>query len=173
MKMSELEVKIQQRRKFVARVLNFVERLLVQKGTIVSRDESSDHIHVVRCLVNFADFSFYYSCGETYCGGNTVKVWYHPGAKKTAEDVADFSRDNPVLNVHYDSLRLDTTGDKVDLFDKEIAWQDAIRQVIKGKRRILADQKRVEKQAILDARARHNAEVHRERTSATAARLGV
>jgi hypothetical protein len=175
MEMNDIEAKIQQRRKFTAKVLSFVEQLLLKEGTIVLRDESSDHTHVIRCLVNFADFSFSYSCGETYCGGNTIRVWHHPGTEKTVEDVkVTYLRgDRPVLDVRYNSLQLNTNGDEINLFDKGDVWQNAIQQVMKTKQQILADRKRAKSQAVRDARARQNAEARTTRVMAEAARFRI
>jgi len=176
METNDIEAKIQQRRKFTVKVLGFVEQLLLKEGTIVSRDESSDHTHVVRRLLNFADFSFYYSCGETYCGGNTIRVWHHPGTEKTADDMMTYlrrDRNDLVLDVHYNSLQMSGNGDEINLFEKGDSWQDAIQQVMKTKRRILADRKRVAARAVRDARTRQNAEAHEARVLAEAVRLRI
>ena len=173
----ELEGKVRRRKEFVTRIVAFVERLTVEKGRRVFREESSDHTHVIYHLLNFADFSFYYESGETFCGGNDVRVWYHPGKEMTSPDLQRFNypHDTLVLDVDYQCARCDFTdkGDEIKAFDRDGVWQRAIRYMMKNKDRIIAKLERDKKKAEAVAQKLRDAETNGMRLVSDAARLRV
>jgi hypothetical protein len=170
-KQNKLATEVRLRKEFVARVLRFVEELLVEEGVVFSSKEHSAHTNTIRHLINFADFSFYYECGLTMFGGNIIKVWHHPGKEKTAGDVLHIRPDGLVLDVRYHGTLLSDDGDRVNLFKEGIDWQLAIRRVMRREQQILASRRRVQAAATRALRALRDARVGRVKLETEAIRL--
>lgn len=133
----ELARKVEERKKFLKKIVEFTEKLLLKRGKILLRVEANYHTRTVRKLEGFAHFTFLADWGQTDCGGNTVKIWYHPHFEHISQDIT-----RPVLYVDYQSVVFNTEDCKVRTFDQDQEWQTAIEEAIKNKKSILAEMAR-------------------------------
>jgi hypothetical protein len=113
-----LDLNIQKRFRFIARLVEFSKYLLDQKGTVIKKEpilasECSGKVielrtHKVVELKNFNSFSFLGNFEQEMLGGNDIEIWYHCFEK----------RDRLVFHIYYlDSL----IGCQV-IFDNEGDW---------------------------------------------------
>lgn len=143
--LSCLSKKVEARQKFLEQVISFVQDIVQKHGKVLSRDVCKYHIRTVAQLKDFRGFSFYTDGAWTDFGGEEIKVWYNPGKKRT--DSA------PVLEVSWHEIeRLE-----VNHFEKNRAWQTAIRKLIKDKENVRAifrkDEEKKKRQEALAAQA--------------------
>ncbi len=132
--------RVSAREKFLKKVMNFVEKLVQEKGKVMRRSQGSSNTHVVMELLNFGDFSFKTDWGQTMFGGNDVEVWYHPSSS-----FKDRKRFDPVFSVYYQCARFETDDCKVNTFDENLTWQSAFINAMRNRKRILADMKKKER----------------------------
>ena len=132
----ELAKKVRGRRKFLDKVIGEIITLVNTKGKTVSRMVHSARKYIVLELRNFGAFTFHTDWGQTMFGGNTVKVYYHPGRnfREGGLDSA-FDKDwTPVLDVDFQ-----VDGEyRVNKFDEKLSWQKKLVWVLRNKDRIAA-----------------------------------
>lgn len=132
----KLAKKVRTRKNFLNKVVNPVIDLVHKRGTIVRREQGSCHTRIVAEFRNFGDFTFHTDLGQTMFGGNTVKIFYHPGRnfREGGLDSA-FDREwSPVLFVDFH-----TDGDyTVRSFNEKAGWQKALVSVLKNENKIMA-----------------------------------
>jgi len=132
----DLARKIRGRKNFLDKTVDAVINLVCNRGKVLSRSEHSAHTHIIWELHNFGGFSFRTDLGQTMFGGNTVKVYYHPG-RSFREGGLDSAWDkdcSPVLIVYFP-----TEGDyKVGQFNEKTDWQRALIRVLKNQNNIAA-----------------------------------
>jgi len=135
-KSKNLEKKIAARQKFIEEVIGFVNQLVSEEGVMLTYEEYSCHTYTLAELNNLACFSFRTSGSFTMFGGDQVMVWYHPGSEKSGLD--------PVFDVTY----WDIKECEVKYFDPSEFWQQALRRLIRNKKRLLARRKRLQEQKL-------------------------
>ena len=172
----DLRVRLLLRKKFLMEVVRFGEDFIVKHGTKVSLPGNSDYTAMWR-LANFEEFSFFAVFGETQFGGNTFRVWYHPGSEKADKDVGRFyqGEDFALDFYHQDvGIDLDNTNDwEVKFFDQRAEWQKAIRWIMKNAYRILAARERAKTEAAAKEQGEQAARADEVRLAQEAVRLGV
>ena len=131
--MKGLAKKIEAREKFLKKVIDFVEKLVIERGEITEKVQGSCHTNIKRRLFNFGDFSFLTDRGQTMFGGNECKIWYHP--KNEAGDIREGSL---VLSVYYQCESEKNNNCRVDVFNENHAWQSAINYAMSHKDKIVA-----------------------------------
>lgn len=112
----DLALKVAQRQRFVEKVISYAQKAIFtpKLGTIISSHEHSSHTQTAAELNDLEGFSFYSYGVYTMFGGETVKVWYHPGQHKRPEV--------PVFEAEWWDIK------KCELkhFDPSQEWQDAL-----------------------------------------------
>ena len=73
--LEELESVVKTRREWLSKVINFVEKIIVDHGKMTNRKIESDHTHVTRELKDFGGFDFEWSSGRSVMVGSTIKIW--------------------------------------------------------------------------------------------------
>lgn len=79
--MKTLADKVRSRQKFIGVIIPWIEKLVSKHGEELSYSQGSCHTHIVAELKNFNGFSFKTDTGHSMMGGNSFKIWYHPGKK--------------------------------------------------------------------------------------------
>lgn len=118
--------KIRERKNFLNRVANFIDKLVCEKGRVLSISEHSAWTHIVWELRNFGGFTFYADLGQTMSGGNTIKVYYHPDHNFREGDLD--SAWTPVLEVDFQTRS--ENDYRVKRFEEAAAWQKALTKQI-------------------------------------------
>lgn len=164
---------IKERRAYLTRVLNAVVKLASQEGKVLLRSTHSAHTHVVWELRDFEGFTFHADLGQTMFGGNTVKVYYHPG-RSFGEGGIDSAHDQewaPVLEVDFQ------TGDEHDYrvkkFKESAEWRRVLDRVLRNSDKIAAQAKKTEKKVDKRAERQRAAEARRLRLAKEAGELGI
>ncbi len=147
LKTEQLAKQVRARKEFLNRVVKSLMNLVQEYGIVTKRDTANCHIRVVSELRNFRSFTFATDLGQTDFGGNTTKVWYHPG-KNFREGGLDSAWDKewtPVLDVDFQ-----VTGDdyEVHIFNESVDWQRALLHVFKNKIKIAAQIERNQKETL-------------------------
>lgn len=137
-----LAARIAWRKEFITRVVKFVSQLVLDRGYVAKREEGSSNIHSVQRLTNFAGFSFLCDWGQTMMGGNTVKVWYHPGEKMDEAPRSEPGIEYLMLDVSDQGGSFNGKECTVNRFVDKHAWQSALGRLIKNKGQIIAAEKR-------------------------------
>ena len=126
--------KVRKRKRFLDETIDPVIKLVCERGRMVSRNQGSSNTHVVWELRNFGGFSFHTDLGQTMFGGNTVKIYYHPG-RSFREGGLDSAHDKewiPVLEVDFQTHREYV----VKRFDETTGWRRALVRVLRNKDKI-------------------------------------
>lgn len=126
-----LSVRVSERIEFLKTILPWIERLVSKHGRGLEYSQGSCHTHIVAELKDFAWFSFHTDTGQSMMGGNTFRVWYHPGRL--------FDNSACVLEVHYQVM---VEESRVRLFDTKTDWQKKILGAKQNERAILGKMKR-------------------------------
>lgn len=105
---------------FIKTVADFAELIVSRYGEIIS-STGDGHSHMVSELLNFKDFSFHIDMGQKKVGGNSIKVWYHPGGLYKKDLV-------PVFDIWW---RTDITKCKLRTFSQDGQWHSQILGIIK------------------------------------------
>lgn len=137
---NQLIKEVEERKKFLKKVVNFAEKLVSERGELISRTQGSSNTHTTRKLVGFAKLSFLADWGQTMFGGNEIKIWYHPHFEDINMDGTD-----PVLHVYYQSAGFNVDDCEVKYFDEENGWQATIEHVIRNKKRVLSQMNKARK----------------------------
>lgn len=133
----QLAIKIEERKRFIARVVNFVESMVLDYGEVTLRVEGPSSIHVVKKLANFSSFLFIADWGQTTYGGNDIKIWYN---HNVMSEINPF-KTLPVLHVYYQPARFNVNECLVRHFDEGEEWQNAIERTIRNRNRLIAKMK--------------------------------
>lgn len=160
-----LATQVVARQKFLEETLRFATSVVSRRGKVLFREVHKWHTETKEELRNFASFSFYSYGSHTMFGGETVKIWYHPGSEKLPPE--------PFLEVEW----WDIKECRVKRFDQSPGWQRAIKVVMKNEKRIAkafeTKQKNAEERArrvVERDKALHQEEVH---LASEAKRLGL
>ena len=139
----ELAKKVKSRQKFLMKVVNFVENLLVESGVVVSEYIGSSHTNVIRQLIGLKFFSFRNDSGQTMMGGNTVTIWFHSGLERI--DLNSRLCPVPVLDVYF-QVSMDDCN--VRSYDERIDWVTPLKYLMRNKKRIIAKMKKENAKAV-------------------------
>ena len=170
----QLAQKIEERKRFLTKVVNFAEKLLLERGKLIKEVQKSWNTNVIKRLDNFGNFSFFADWGQSMMGGNDVKIYHHPHLTNI-----DLANTRPVLHVRYmmGTFCIDDDDCGVAYFNEDVEWQTAIEQVIKNKKSILAqiDKESKDLKREKSATEKHQERVEQERnqTEKDAKRLGI
>lgn len=172
-KTRKLARQIQTRMEFLKQTTGAVINLVIQKGTW-KEEVKRFHTYVSAELRDFGGFSFEVELGKTEEGGNTVKMYCHPG-RKFREGGLDSAWDKefmPVLSVDFWS------GDSYEVrtFSDEFKWQKALSRVLKNKDKIstrIAATAEKEKQKTKKLAANPKTEVTKDQLIVQAERLSI
>lgn len=142
----KLETMIRERKRYIERVVIFAEKIVKEIGGVIERRIENSYAHIVMELKDFnGEFSFSVSSGEGMMGGNTIKVWHHPGVR-----FAGIKRmPEPVMSVWYQTSLNEC---RVDIFDKNSAWQSSLDYIIVHKKEIIEREKEKNKQKAKEKR---------------------
>ena len=120
---------------FLKMVTDFVRAVTNECGRLLRQKNGFGYVHTVRELHDFNNkFSFYVDTGQSMLGGNTVKVWYHPGSRYEKGLT-------PVLNVWWP---LELEEYKLTKLDLDPQWQQEMRKSIERRRNLSKADKRTE-----------------------------
>jgi hypothetical protein len=163
--------KIRVRKKFLDKIITSIIQLVANKGKIINRVMGSSSKHIVQELRNFGGFSFYTDLGQTMFGGNTIKVYHHPG-QSFCDGGLDLAQNNicePVLDVYFQ------TADEYDVctFNESKKWQRALIRVLKNQDKIAAQLDRKENKLKNKSEKEEVKRLKEERLQEEARRLGV
>lgn len=126
----ELAQKVDSRRQFLLRVIQWVEKALPNRGYLVKKEIGSSHTHTVYLLQDFGDFSFQSDAGQTMMGGNSVNVWYHPGFRDL-----DLGKTRSVLTLYYQT---DPNDCEVSTYEIGTPWENPLIYVMEHEDEIAA-----------------------------------
>ena len=138
--------KIRARKRFLDNVLNPIIQLVDKRGTVTKREQRSSYTHVVAELRNFGNFTFRTDLDKTKFGGDTIKVWYHPG-RSFREGGLDSVWDKewiPVLDINF----LICTDYLVREFNKKTDWQRALVSVLKNQDNVATQINKIQEKAV-------------------------
>ena len=142
-KTEELAKEVRTRNEFLDIVTNRVIDLVRKYGEVTKRDEGNNHTNIVSNLCNFGSFTFETDLGQIDFGGNTVRVWHHPG-KNFQENSVWSNPLVPVLDVYFQ-----TTKDyAVSIFNHRTGWQKALINLLKNRARIAAQIKKTQNKTL-------------------------
>ncbi len=160
-----LENKIAKRRKFLNEVFDRITNLVSKEGEQLSYSEHSCHTNVVAELKNFGNFTFTTNLDQSMIGGDTIRVYYHPG-RKFQEGGTDAAHDkglDPVLAVDVDGRGIYT----VRIFDEQRNWQKKLLHLLKNSNKIAKGIRKAKERAEKEAKSvrdkRHADEEKRKR----------
>lgn len=133
----QLVKKIEERKRFLKKVINFVEDIVLNEGEVIMRVPGPANIHVVKVLNGFDNFFFMADWGQTVMGGNEVKVWYSSNSEGINPD-----KTLSVLYVYYQPAKFNIDECVVRHFDEKNQWQFSIDYAIKNKKKLIVQMKR-------------------------------
>jgi hypothetical protein len=163
MNSNTLARRVAQRKKFVERVVLFVQKFAVECGHLTKREMGSSSCHVVWEARYFERLSFVADLGQTMFGGNDIVIRYHG-------PVAPVNSSTIVFSVHYQASLDDC---EVKVFDMTTNWVNDLKQLMRNRSRV---SQRVRKQKEVDlAREKRDALLRekKRKLEAEAKRLGL
>ncbi len=167
-KTEQLAKKVEERKRFLKKIVNFAENLLLKRGRLIKRVQGSCNTNVKRQLDGFAHFSFFADWGQTMFGGNDVMIWYYPDFK----DI-DPIKTRAVLHIYYQAALFSVDDCEVKHFDENNEWQNAIERVIKEKKSIVAQITQTLKSSKKQDKAINEKQQKQSQTERDAKRLGI
>lgn len=128
---------------FLNNVINFAKLITNEHGKLVKCKVHFGYIHTIRERHNFEGFSFRLETGQSWMGGNEIKIWYHPGNRWEAKLV-------PVLDAWW-QLAIDQC--RPTICDPDQQWR----------RELLKVKKRAARRKQVKGRSQLEEEMHQER----------
>jgi hypothetical protein len=158
MENQDLARQIKQREKQVKKYVEFALQLIKDIGKVKSRQVESAHTKIHEVIEDFGGFAFDFESGTSCMGGNYLNiVRLSP------------NRDQKVLSVYWQVFTFNITECRVDYFDSDSSWLEALDEVIRNKKKILAAYLKKKDERHKDAEEwRRERELHK-----TAIRLGL
>lgn len=157
--MPTLEAKIAARIKLLSSIVDFVGKILREKGIVLERHIESCNTNMVEELKDFKNFSFWSDTGQTMFGGNTYKIWYMRGSDKVLVLYLDF--------------QAGIEEAEIKTFDSKRDWLNALKCLIKNWKQIMAKCERERRIQEEKSRQRCKQEVVNNALRDKAVRLGI
>lgn len=115
--------KVAERKKLIKKIVEFVDKIVVERGKLVKREQGSSHTHTIWELDNFSNFYFQGDFCQTMFGGNDMKIWH-----------SDKSFNNFVFHVSWQASLDEAIVEEFVEGD----WQKEILVVIRNRSKIIA-----------------------------------
>lgn len=141
---AKLEEKIAGRKTLIKKIVEFAEEIIRERGRVISRETSSDHIKIHSGLEGFHLFDFFSETGQTCFGGNSFRIYYD---KKL------------VFSVYFQASIEE--GVRVHTFEYNIDWLTALQDVMNRKSEVVAQIDEEEKKCEMKKQREREAEAKR------------
>ncbi len=141
---AKLEEKIAERKTLIKKIVEFAEEIIRERGRVISRDVSGDHIKIKSELTGFYLFDFCSITGQTCFGGDSFTI----------------SFDGKLVFSIYFQVSIDKEI-KVNDFENDTDWLNKLQYVMDHKEEIIAKIEKEKKEEEMKKQREREAEIKR------------